>query len=151
MYIISVGKKYSTFLIWFNFKVKGPIRWFAGREDKIGRNEKPILYIYIYIYKRGFYYYLFTNVPVNETIDIIINNIYNNPSLSPLKINSNILWKLLLTCTTEVPFYDHLGNIYVQTDGVSMGSVLGPIFSNFYMSDLENRIFNSIKKTLQYI
>ena len=27
-----------------------------------------------------------------------------------------------------------------------MGSVLGPIFSNFYMSDLENEIFNSIKK-----
>ena len=92
---------------------------------------------------------LFTNVPVNETIDIIINNIYNNPSLPPLKINPNILRKLLLTCTTEVPFYGHLGNIYVQTDGVSMGSVLGPIFSNFYMSDLENRIFNSIKN-LQY-
>ena len=82
---------------------------------------------------------LFTNVPVNETIDIIINNIYNNPSLPPLKINPNILRKLILTCTTEVPFYDNLGNIYVQTDGVSMGSVLGPIFSNFYMSDLENR------------
>ena len=94
---------------------------------------------------------LFTNVPVNETIDIIINNIYNNPSLPPLKINSNILRKLLLTCTTEVPFYDHLGNIYVQTDGVSMGSVLGPIFSDFYMSDLENRIFNSTKKPPIYL
>ena len=94
---------------------------------------------------------LFTNVPVNETIDIIINNIYNNPSLPPLKINSNILRKLLLTCTTEVPFYDHLGNIYVQTDGVSMGSVLGPIFSNFYMSDLENRIFNGTKKPPIYL
>ena len=34
---------------------------------------------------------LFTNVPVNETIDIIINNIYNSPSLPPLKINPNIL------------------------------------------------------------
>ena len=51
--------------------------------------------------------------------------------------------------TTEVPFYDHLGNI--QTDGVSMGSVLGLIFSNFYMSDLENRIFNSIKKAPVYL
>ena len=76
---------------------------------------------------------LFTNIPVNETVDNIINNTYNNPSIPPLKINPNILRKLLLTCTTEVPFHDHLGNIYVQTDGVSMGSVLGPIFSNFYM------------------
>ena len=32
-----------------------------------------------------------------------------------------------------------------------MGSVLGPIFSNFYMSDLGNRIFNSIKKPLIYL
>ena len=39
---------------------------------------------------------LFSYVPVYETIDIIINNIHNNPSLPPLKINPNILWKLLL-------------------------------------------------------
>ena len=32
-----------------------------------------------------------------------------------------------------------------------MGSVLGPIFSDFYMSDLENRIFNSIKKPPIYL
>ena len=76
------------------------------------------------------------HVPLNETIDIIINSIYNNTSLLPIKINPNILRKTLLTCATEVPFHDHLGNIYVQTDGVSMGSVLGPIFCNFYM--LEN-------------
>ena len=87
---------------------------------------------------------LFTNLPVNETIDIIINNIHDNPSVRP-----NILRKVLLTCTTEVPFHDHLDNIYVQTDGVSIGSVLGPIFSNFYISDLKNKIFNSIKN-LQY-
>ena len=27
-----------------------------------------------------------------------------------------------------------------------MGTVFGSIFSNFYMSDLENKLFNSIKK-----
>ena len=89
------------------------------------------------------YEYLF-----HPTVYIII--IYNNPFLPSLKINLNILRKLL-TCTTEVPFYDLLGNIYVQTDEVSMGSVLGQIFSNFYMSDLENKIFNSIKKTSIYL
>ena len=55
---------------------------------------------------------------------MVIDNIYNKPYLPPLKINPDILRKLLLTCTTEVPFHDDLGNIYVQTDGVSMGSVL---------------------------
>ena len=57
---------------------------------------------------------LFINAPVNEIIDIIVNNIYNNSSFPPQKNNSNILRKILLTCTTEVPFYDHLGNIYIQ-------------------------------------
>ena len=48
-------------------------------------------------------------------------------------------------------FHDHLGNIYVQTDGVSVWFVLGPIFSNFCMSDLKNRIFNSIRKPSIYL
>ena len=94
---------------------------------------------------------LFINVPVNESIDIIINNIYNNSSLPPLKINPNILRKILLTCTTEVPFYDHLGNIYAQKDGISMRSALGPIFNNFYMSDFENKIFKKIKEPSIYL
>lgn len=61
-------------------------------------------------------------------------------------MNPMILKKILIMCTTEVPFYDHLGNIYTQIDGVAMGSVLGPTFSNFYMANLENKIFNSTKK-----
>ena len=89
--------------------------------------------------------YLFIDVLVNEIIDIIINNIYNNPSLPPVKINPNILWKILLT------FHDYLGNIYIQTDGVSMRSVLGPIFSNFYMSDLENKMIDSLKNNMSKI
>ena len=89
---------------------------------------------------------IFINIPVNVTIYIIINNIYNNPSLPPLKTNPNILRKILLTCTTEILFYDHLGNINTPKDSVSMRSVPGPIFSNFYMSDVENKILNKIKK-----
>ena len=37
---------------------------------------------------------LFTNVPVLETINIIINNIYHHPMIPPLKINSNTLHKI---------------------------------------------------------
>ena len=38
-------------------------------------------------------------------------------------------------------------DIYTEIDGISVGSVLGPTFSNFYMSNLENKIFNDIKNT----
>ena len=85
-------------------------------------------------------------VPVKESIDIIINNIYNNLFLPVLKINPNRLRKLLLICTTKVPFYNRNGEIYTQINGVSMSLVLGPTFSNFYMSNLENKIFNDTEK-----
>ena len=32
-----------------------------------------------------------------------------------------------------------------------MGSVLGPIFSNFYMSNFENKVFNTINKPNIYL
>ena len=72
---------------------------------------------------------LFTIVPVLETIDIIINNIYNHPTFPPLKINFNTIRKILLLSNTEVTSYDPHGNIYIQKDGIAMGSVLLPIFS----------------------
>ena len=65
-----------------------------------------------------------------KQIEIIINHIYNNPFLPILKINPNILHKLLI-CTT---FYNPNGEIYTQIDG------------NFYMSNLESKMFNDVKK-----
>ena len=38
---------------------------------------------------------LYTNVPVNETVDITIDNIYYYKSLPPFKLNPNILRKIL--------------------------------------------------------
>ena len=94
---------------------------------------------------------MFTNLSVKETIDIIINNIYNNPPLPIHKINPNILCKLSLICITKVPFYNHNGEIYTLIDGISMDSVLGPTFINVYVSNLENKIFNDIKKPYIYV
>ena len=82
---------------------------------------------------------LFTNVPVVETIDIIINEINNHPSLPPPPINAELIKELLLICTTETPF-NFNNQTYIQVDGVSMGSFLGPLFSDFYMSSLENKV-----------
>ena len=83
---------------------------------------------------------LFTNIPVVETIDIILRNVYENDSIAPPFILKNILRELLMTCTTENPFRNLNGDTYIQIDGVSMGSPLGPLFANFYMSNLENEV-----------
>ena len=47
---------------------------------------------------------LFTNIPVIETIDIILRNVYENDLIAPPLIPKNILRDLLMTCTTENPF-----------------------------------------------
>lgn len=94
---------------------------------------------------------LFTNVPVHETIDIIINNVYNHPTLPAPKIPSETLRELLVVCTTKTPFQHINGDLYVQSEGVSMGSCLGPTFADYYMCHVENMVFDefpALKPTL---
>ena len=81
---------------------------------------------------------LFTNVPVRETIEIIINRTYNHETLSPPAIPKISLEQLFLICTTETPFQYTNGDMYIQVNGIKMGSPLGPLFANFYMAELEN-------------
>ena len=64
--------------------------------------------------------------------------------LPPPPISENVLKKLLLICTTEVPFWDIGGKMYVQSDGVTMGSPLGPTFAIFFMSEIETRALANI-------
>ena len=92
---------------------------------------------------------LFTNVPVKETIDIIINNSYNHSTLNPPVIPKATLKLLLETCTTETPFRHIDGSVFVQVDGVSMGSPLGPMFANFYMANLEKKVFEELSLNLK--
>ena len=73
---------------------------------------------------------LFTNVPVKDTIDIIIENVYQHPTIDKPPIPKEMMKELLLICTTETPFQFN-GKSYVQLDGVSMGSPLGPTFADF--------------------
>lgn len=59
-----------------------------------------------------------------------------------IKINQE-KYRHILTCTTEVPFYDHQNIIYIQRNGISMGLLLGLKFSNFYITNLENKILTT--------
>lgn len=44
---------------------------------------------------------------------------------------------------THITFYDYYGNIYTHTDGMAMGSPLDLTLSNFYMTHVENKVFNN--------
>ena len=86
---------------------------------------------------------LFTNVPIRQTIDIIMDRIYDHPSDTPPKIPPNVMKKMLILCTQGSAFTTSEGDIYKQVDGVSMGSPLGPLFANTYMAFVEDTVLSS--------
>ena len=87
---------------------------------------------------------LFTNVPVQTTIDIILKYVYENENIPAPKLSKGILSKLLLACTTEAPFRAPDGHLYRQVDGVAMGSPLGVLFANAYMCFVEDRVLQKM-------
>jgi hypothetical protein len=87
---------------------------------------------------------LFTNVPIDTTIKIILNQVYRNPnSLPPPTVPESIMESMLAICTKEAPFRHIDGTLYRQTDGIAMGSPLGPTFANAYMANLEEKVLSS--------
>ena len=79
---------------------------------------------------------LFTNVPLAETIDIILNKLF--PSTNTFFHGFNRLnFKKLLELSVIDTHFTFNGKIYKQVDGMAMGSPLGPTFANIFMSFLE--------------
>ena len=73
---------------------------------------------------------LFTNIPLQEIIDIAINLIFNhNPHLN---ITKKELKKLFLLATSQTHFISN-SKSYHQIDGVAMGSPLVPVLAKTSM------------------
>ena len=92
---------------------------------------------------------LFTNVPLDYTINLILERIYQDKELDIL-IPEPDLKRLLELCTKDNIFlFNDL--LYQQIDGVAMGSPLGPLLANVFMSRVENLLFNSeLKKEVNF-
>ena len=92
---------------------------------------------------------LFTNVPLDETIKIILRRIH---IYIDKKINTNIpkteVKELLQLCTKNV-YFTFNGEIYIQIDGVAMGSPLGPVLANIFMVELEKIIIPKLEKEVK--
>ncbi len=94
---------------------------------------------------------LFTNIPVDETIEIIANHIFASCMYFEGFDRSQFI-KLLSLSVKNCHFIFN-GRIYQQIDGVAMGSPLGPLFANIFMSFLEKSwLYNcqSIFKPILY-
>ena len=79
---------------------------------------------------------LFTNVPVKETINIILDRCFENKESKFHGLSRRQLKELLELCVQKCIFKFN-GEYYEQIDGVSMGNPLGPLFANMFMAELE--------------
>ena len=88
---------------------------------------------------------LFTNVPTQETIEIILNLVFQDDITVFHNLSRDELKKLLTICTQESHFQFN-GEYFDQVDGVAMGSPLGPLFANVFMSNFERLHMPALKE-----
>ena len=82
---------------------------------------------------------LFTNIPLQETIDMAINLIFDhNPNLN---ITKKELKKLFLFATSQTHFILN-GKLYNQIDRIAMGSPFAPVLANMFMGFYESKWLN---------
>ena len=82
---------------------------------------------------------LFSNIALQEIIDIAINLIVNhNPNLN---IARKELKKLFLFTTSQTHFIFN-SKFYNQIDGVAMGSPLAPVLANIFMDFHKSKWLN---------
>ena len=91
---------------------------------------------------------LFTNVPLDRTISIILKRIYDDNERR-ISISRNKMKELLLLCTKK-DHYTFNGKIYMQVDGVAMGSPLGPVLVDIFMIELEKAILPELTECIKY-
>ena len=78
---------------------------------------------------------LFTNITLEETINICTNLLYNNEAVIE-GINKSE-FKNLLSLVTEESYFIFNDVLYKKKDGVAMESPLGPTMANIFLSFYE--------------
>ena len=79
---------------------------------------------------------LFTNIPLEETIDIYPNALFENTER--VEGLSKIEFKERLSLATKESYFTINGKLYKQVDGVAMGSALDPTLANAFLVYFEN-------------
>ena len=92
---------------------------------------------------------LFTNIPVFETINVILNKLFTNNSMFH-GFDRGTFRDLLEICVCDTHFIFN-NVIYKQIEGVAMGSSLGPVFANIFMCNMEESFLSSCSSSTKPI
>ena len=87
---------------------------------------------------------LFTNIPLDDTIDKLVSKIFKNDDTYKFKdviFTKETLKEGLILCAKDQLFLFN-NEVWLQIDGNSMGSPLGPPLANFYVSYIEEECIN---------
>ena len=95
---------------------------------------------------------LFTNVPLEETIQLLADKAFiNNWFNETYHLNLNKLDLVdLLRAATKDQLFTFNGQLYEQTDGVATGSPIGPLLANAFMCSIEETLEREGKMPTYY-
>ena len=82
---------------------------------------------------------LFTSIPVEETIEFIVNEIYNNKVIQPF-CEKKLIFKRLLERLTKDCVFSVNNILYKQIDGCPMGGSISVVMAGIFMVKLERDV-----------
>ena len=91
---------------------------------------------------------LYTNVPVKEAIDLATNLIYECEEVPPF--DKETCRELLMLCCSNTVLKVN-DKIYIQTDGLSMGSKIAPLLANIWLAYYDDNIRNGADVYFRYM
>ena len=92
---------------------------------------------------------LFTNIPLEETIDICVDNLYSDNENPPNIPKHN--FRNLLNIATKETFFMSNNKYYKQVDGIAMGSPLGPALANIFVGSFEGKWLRDCPKDFKTV
>ena len=92
---------------------------------------------------------LFTNVPLDRTIKLVLKRIYENYEVST-NTTKQEMKEIHILCTKNVDFTFN-EEVYKQTDRVAMGLPLGPVLADIFMVELDNNISPVLQENLSFM
>ena len=86
---------------------------------------------------------LYTNIPHEEGINIILNSLNTHRHILPKNTPNNAIIKNFLHFILKDNYFDFLDKHYLQIQGTAMGTKMAPPYANIFMAHIEKQITQS--------